>query len=144
MDTTLRGDHEANSRGRYGGYQGIGGSVDCESGASEIDGVPEDMEGLSGEKTLTWYTGGGCIWQIPDCQDIRHSVSSSWGHAGTKKIPNCTYQFPSSPLLLVRGRTLRLPPVPQAEDGVQAPKHVLAEQEAGDDGNRYVQFAILL
>ncbi|KAL1132670.1 hypothetical protein AAG570_010622 [Ranatra chinensis] len=29
-------------------------------------------------------------------------------------------------------------------DGVQAPKHVLLEQEAGDDRNRYMQFAILL
>ncbi|KAL1116724.1 hypothetical protein AAG570_005196 [Ranatra chinensis] len=32
----------------------------------------------------------------------------------------------------------------KAEDGVQAPKHFLPGQEAGDDGNWYVQFAILL
>ncbi|KAL1138117.1 hypothetical protein AAG570_009809 [Ranatra chinensis] len=32
----------------------------------------------------------------------------------------------------------------KAGNGVQAPKHVLLEQEAGDDGNRCVQFAVLL
>ncbi|KAL1130786.1 hypothetical protein AAG570_012027 [Ranatra chinensis] len=30
------------------------------------------------------------------------------------------------------------------EDGVRAPKRVLREQEAGDDGNMYVQLAILM
>ncbi|KAL1137664.1 hypothetical protein AAG570_009360 [Ranatra chinensis] len=32
----------------------------------------------------------------------------------------------------------------KAEDGVQAPKHVLPEREAGNNRNRYMKFGILL